>query len=137
MTRSVTGKRGVLPGMWMGALRSRHRIGAHASCARVPQREVGLGGRRCELSIVARSEEHTSELQSRPHLVCRLLLEKKKGEKSRGMPDPHTSAWCVSSCYVPSTDALAGALAALLSARARAPRQSCAPSAAAGAQRLS
>src|SRR5690554_7777230 len=27
-----------------------------------------------------RSEEHTSELQSRPHLVCRLLLEKKKAE---------------------------------------------------------
>src|SRR5690625_6831004 len=27
-----------------------------------------------------RSEEHTSELQSRGHLVCRLLLEKKKGE---------------------------------------------------------
>src|SRR5690554_7303949 len=27
---------------------------------------------------VVRSEEHTSELQSRPHLVCRLLLEKKK-----------------------------------------------------------
>src|SRR5690554_7585889 len=26
---------------------------------------------------VTRSEEHTSELQSRPHLVCRLLLEKK------------------------------------------------------------
>src|SRR5436305_9226316 len=29
-------------------------------------------------SSVPRSEEHTSELQSRPHLVCRLLLEKKK-----------------------------------------------------------
>src|SRR5690554_7687157 len=28
----------------------------------------------------ARSEEHTSELQSRPHLVCRLLLEKKKNK---------------------------------------------------------
>src|SRR5690554_7367141 len=28
--------------------------------------------------IPLRSEEHTSELQSRPHLVCRLLLEKKK-----------------------------------------------------------
>src|SRR5690554_1335148 len=28
--------------------------------------------------IKRRSEEHTSELQSRPHLVCRLLLEKKK-----------------------------------------------------------
>src|SRR3989442_11231877 len=27
-----------------------------------------------------RSEEHTSELQSRPHLVCRLLLEKKKND---------------------------------------------------------
>src|SRR3989442_8210795 len=29
-------------------------------------------------SLERRSEEHTSELQSRPHLVCRLLLEKKK-----------------------------------------------------------
>src|SRR3712207_8398675 len=42
--------------------------------------------RRCLLSgptsriswIVSRSEEHTSELQSRQYLVCRLLLEKKK-----------------------------------------------------------
>src|SRR5690554_7385297 len=30
-----------------------------------------------------RSEEHTSELQSRPHLVCRLLLEKKKPDRDR------------------------------------------------------
>src|SRR5690554_7504278 len=30
------------------------------------------------LGVALRSEEHTSELQSRPHLVCRLLLEKKK-----------------------------------------------------------
>src|SRR3989442_597588 len=30
-----------------------------------------------------RSEEHTSELQSRPHLVCRLLLEKKKVNNSK------------------------------------------------------
>src|SRR3989442_10987822 len=29
-------------------------------------------------AATGRSEEHTSELQSRPHLVCRLLLEKKK-----------------------------------------------------------
>src|SRR5690554_7439881 len=34
------------------------------------------------LDIDARSEEHTSELQSRPHLVCRLLLEKKKETKT-------------------------------------------------------
>src|SRR2546422_4350060 len=37
--------------------------------------------RRCSQSPV-RSEEHTSELQSRLHLVCRLLLEKKKKQKS-------------------------------------------------------
>src|SRR2546422_1645974 len=35
---------------------------------------VGVTGR----SFASRSEEHTSELQSRLHLVCRLLLEKKK-----------------------------------------------------------
>src|SRR5690554_2386361 len=34
------------------------------------------------LTDYARSEEHTSELQSRPHLVCRLLLEKKKKKKN-------------------------------------------------------
>src|SRR5690554_7169485 len=32
---------------------------------------------------IIRSEEHTSELQSRPHLVCRLLLEKKKTQKNK------------------------------------------------------
>src|SRR2546422_2510040 len=32
----------------------------------------------CCATIGSRSEEHTSELQSRLHLVCRLLLEKKK-----------------------------------------------------------
>src|SRR3989442_9925621 len=54
------------------------------------QREPRLGHRLAEalelglllgaedLRGLARSEEHTSELQSRPHLVCRLLLEKKK-----------------------------------------------------------
>src|SRR5690625_7110050 len=34
-------------------------------------------------SIIKRSEEHTSELQSRGHLVCRLLLEKKKKKKKQ------------------------------------------------------
>src|SRR5947209_12187534 len=33
------------------------------------------------IAIANRSEEHTSELQSRQYLVCRLLLEKKKNEK--------------------------------------------------------
>src|SRR3989442_12033060 len=35
-----------------------------------------------KLIRLLRSEEHTSELQSRPHLVCRLLLEKKKKTKT-------------------------------------------------------
>src|SRR2546427_1690657 len=34
----------------------------------------------------ARSEEHTSELQSQSNLVCRLLLEKKKNKKIHSMP---------------------------------------------------
>src|SRR5439155_16094653 len=41
------------------------------------------------------SEEHTSELQSRGHLVCRLLLEKKKncaGTVARGTP-PAAACW--------------------------------------------
>src|SRR5690606_41551372 len=37
-----------------------------------------------------RSEEHTSELQSRENLVCRLLLEKKNNSKERD-PYPHSS----------------------------------------------
>src|SRR3989449_8410095 len=36
------------------------------------------GAATCNGTVAARSEEHTSELQSRLHLVCRLLLEKKK-----------------------------------------------------------
>src|SRR2546422_5401004 len=38
------------------------------------------------LSAVLRSEEHTSELQSRLHLVCRLLLEKKKKSLTKQLP---------------------------------------------------
>src|SRR3712207_7828304 len=41
--------------------------------------DVARGGRVDELSC--RSEEHTSELQSRQYLVCRLLLEKKKKKR--------------------------------------------------------
>src|SRR2546422_5287420 len=39
---------------------------------------VALSGQKLENVFLVRSEEHTSELQSRLHLVCRLLLEKKK-----------------------------------------------------------
>src|SRR5205809_1833600 len=37
-----------------------------------------------------RSEEHTSELQSRLHLVCRLLLEKKKKKKNKKLTKQYT-----------------------------------------------
>src|SRR3712207_6866960 len=39
---------------------------------------VRPGGQKFESWLLIRSEEHTSELQSRQYLVCRLLLEKKK-----------------------------------------------------------
>src|SRR5690625_6088114 len=44
--------------------------------------QLSMGHGRAILGI-KRSEEHTSELQSRGHLVCRLLLEKKKNKKSQ------------------------------------------------------
>src|SRR3712207_8293294 len=48
-------------------------------------REAAAGRRRSRegLRQDARSEEHTSELQSRQYLVCRLLLEKKKTDMTR------------------------------------------------------
>src|SRR3712207_7011225 len=51
-----------------------------------PLEDEQHGGRRAVAMLaqhVPRSEEHTSELQSRQYLVCRLLLEKKKRDSSR------------------------------------------------------
>src|SRR5690348_17901744 len=42
-----------------------------------------ISGAGCRIGRDRRSEEHTSELQSPVHLVCRLLLEKKKKKKSK------------------------------------------------------
>src|SRR3712207_8095329 len=44
-------------------------------------RQMGL--KHAVITSVNRSEEHTSELQSRQYLVCRLLLEKKKNKKKK------------------------------------------------------
>src|SRR3989442_7485078 len=41
-----------------------------------------------------RSEEHTSELQSRPHLVCRLLLEQNNGRQADTAGRPDQSLYC-------------------------------------------
>src|SRR5690554_7283749 len=53
------------------------------------RRELHRSDRR-PLAGPPRSEEHTSELQSRPHLVCRLLLEKKK-KNSKKQLTQHTT----------------------------------------------
>src|SRR3712207_7477367 len=55
-------------------------LGAQARAVRSVKREhrLGQGQLVVEDSAQVRSEEHTSELQSRQYLVCRLLLEKKK-----------------------------------------------------------
>src|SRR5207244_13640411 len=71
--------------------RGRFHPAAHAGGPPRPPRRHGVGGPagsrgrgratrgpRRAASLGCRSEEHTSELQSPDHLVCRLLLEKKK-----------------------------------------------------------
>src|SRR3989442_10076312 len=72
-----------------------HRVGHHQrpgsreSRGAPHPRDRGAPGAVCpdgvppqDVGRAARSEEHTSELQSRPHLVCRLLLEKKNKTQS-------------------------------------------------------
>src|SRR5439155_24402793 len=58
----------------------RRRRGDHLLHHAGTRRAAALPPRLRFLRGVLRSEEHTSELQSRGHLVCRLLLEKKKKE---------------------------------------------------------
>jgi len=83
-------RRGLITGPSMNELQS-ERAGAAKDVAtidaavknpigvKLQQQGSSLDGR----SEAVRSEEHTSELQSRLHLVCRLLLEKKKNKKNK------------------------------------------------------
>src|SRR5690625_5651109 len=52
-------------------------VGDGGSCWSPADDLIELAPIACTQELVLRSEEHTSELQSRGHLVCRLLLEKK------------------------------------------------------------
>src|SRR5690625_6220442 len=52
--------------------------------------EVAASGAQTLGRLLGRSEEHTSELQSRGHLVCRLLLEKKKQKQRRNRAQKNT-----------------------------------------------
>src|SRR2546422_10230474 len=67
---TVSGHRGLA----RGALPSFTNVNNASIVTGVPPSVHGIGGN----FFYDRSEEHTSELQSRLHLVCRLLLEKKK-----------------------------------------------------------
>src|SRR2546422_11553166 len=62
------------------AMRARRRTRTRRAGSPPPARRSRAGSRP---SRTARSEEHTSELQSRLHLVCRLLLEKKKKTENK------------------------------------------------------
>src|SRR5438552_12775914 len=63
----------------------RGRIDAHWR-AGAGREGAARRGRGWDAQPAGRSEEHTSELQSPDHLVCRLLLEKKKKYECRVMP---------------------------------------------------
>src|SRR5690606_41628061 len=61
--------------------RDRAQFGIHPDRTQPPESSYAASGWRRSMTIedaYERSEEHTSELQSRENLVCRLLLEKKK-----------------------------------------------------------
>src|SRR5438874_5056701 len=70
------------------------------------KREELLGAHQDFLLVEQRSEEHTSELQSRRDLVCRLLLEKKKNhhhqtgapERRKLQQNPRATQSCVRCC---------------------------------------
>src|SRR5258708_24893316 len=64
-----------------GARRVRGSRAALSARAEDEGEAAGLGARGCRID--ARSEEHTSELQSPDHLVCRLLLEKKNKKNAK------------------------------------------------------
>src|SRR2546422_4990376 len=64
-------------------------VASRAASVNLSERTARARGSLRQASIAARvrSEEHTSELQSRLHLVCRLLLEKKKKKNTNNYSD--------------------------------------------------
>src|SRR2546422_4432603 len=74
--------RGGLDDRGAAALAARAPPGAARRDTADAVRDADPGRAPLQLLVRERSEEHTSELQSRLHLVCRLLLEKKKKTRS-------------------------------------------------------
>src|SRR5689334_24810248 len=81
--RSPTPRDGPTPGSGTGPARPCRPTTSRSSRWRCPR--------------PTRSEEHTSELQSQFHLVCRLLLEKKKNKNETKLTTPHHSQFFTSS----------------------------------------
>src|SRR5690554_5095809 len=73
----LTGPAGKAVWDWSNQAAERLRLGLVRQLEPI-QALNAYGGALSLAALLLRSEEHTSELQSRPHLVCRLLLEKKK-----------------------------------------------------------
>src|SRR5436190_12175743 len=68
-------------------------------CACIPIFKLRPAQRKVTPMIKPRSEEHTSELQSHSDLVCRLLLEKKKGKSGIALMAWRFTGWAKSSNY--------------------------------------
>src|SRR3989442_5882236 len=68
----------------------------------VTVRETQGGGATFEVDLPHghRSEDHTSELQSRPHLVCRLLLENTKAPAVASWLLSHNVSSTISDCWI-------------------------------------
>src|SRR6266511_4867172 len=73
---------------------------AHTTSAGAAERTARRNSRYRRLPPPRRSEEHTSELQSRENLVCRLLLETKK-EVGFGHTPYRGTLWCAAASGVP------------------------------------
>src|SRR2546421_969783 len=78
---SLGGKRAGAATQVMESLKDQIAVVTAASSGIGKAISLSLAGQGAEVCLVARSEEHTSELQSRSDLVCRLLLEKKKKKR--------------------------------------------------------
>src|SRR5438046_6401011 len=77
-----------------------HSWTEHARIRRIGTEQLSIRGGRSSALLSNRSEEHTSELQSLTNLVCRLLLEKKKNQKTQ---KKKTSAIFTTDMYQPTT----------------------------------
>src|SRR5947209_11135039 len=117
-------------GKWLDIHRTAHRLGLKTNCTmlyghienayhridhllRLRELQDETGGFQTFIPLAFRSEEHTSELQSRQYLVCRLLLEKKKNTPVPNPRSAHTVRFDTNTARALSTDTRRGETARL------------------------